>query len=377
MSHILFTRFMRVKKEWKSTLCWLFFPLIMSVLIMQCIGSWKEETKIPIALVVEEQTVMTAQLVEDMVSTDLLHIQFMNFEDAIHKLEQHELDSVFVIREGYEDNIFSNRRNHLIEAYSSNRSFAYQAVVETITSFAQQDAARSKAAFVIKQLFNDYGMEEEWSYQEIIDNSRERQKSEALIQSRFSYFEKVNNTAEQTIPLLKVWGVWTFFSIISTFFLFEWVLKENRQSMRQRWLFTRIPFKNYALGSLLLFTFVNSIIDIVTAIIFGLLYQEALTSRVLIALIAFRVTINLLAFLLATVFRQLFMYYLSGLAIALFLVVAGGGIIPLHGITSKWSWTEALSPVQSLLNGSIPLIWLSILAILLIVWNWKGGKNNA
>ena len=133
---------------------------------------------------------MAARLVEDIASTDLLQIHFLQLDDALHKLEQHELDSVFVIREGYEDNILANRRNQLIEAYSSNRSFAYRAVVETITSFAQQDASRTKAAFVIKQLFKDYGMDNDWSYSEIIANSQKRQQSEALLQSSFSFIPR-------------------------------------------------------------------------------------------------------------------------------------------------------------------------------------------
>ena len=130
---------------------------------------------------------------------DLLHIHYMELDDALHKLEQHELDSVFVIREGYEDNILAGRRNQLIEAYSSNRSYAYQTVVETITSFAQQDAARSKAAFVIKQLFKDAHMEDEWNYTEIIESSRERQQNEALLKSSFSYFDKESEATEQIV----------------------------------------------------------------------------------------------------------------------------------------------------------------------------------
>jgi len=296
MKNVVFTRLMRLKKDWKSLLCWMLLPTVMTVLIMQGVVTWQEETRVPIALVVEEQTEMAARLVDDIASTKLLHIQFISLDEALHKLEQHELDSVFVIREGYEDHILANRRNQLIEAYSSNRSFAYRAVVETITSYAQQDAARSKAAFVIKQLFSDYGMEDEWSYEEVIESSRERQKSEALLRSSFSYHDKENTTEEQALPLLKAWGVWAFFAIITTFFLFDWMLKENRPSMRQRWLFTEISFKKYACGSLLFFTVIIFLMDLITAFIFSSLFQEAWTIRVLISLFAFRLTINLLVF---------------------------------------------------------------------------------
>ncbi|KAA0964972.1 ABC transporter permease [Sporosarcina sp. ANT_H38] len=377
MKNIVYTRTIRLKKEWKSLICWLFLPVFMTVLIMQGVKTWHEETKVPIALVVEEQTEMAARLVEDIASTELLHIQFMSLDEALYKLEQHELDSVFVIREGYEDNILTSRRNQLIEAYSSNRSFAYQASVETITSYAQQDAARSKAAFVIKQLFSDYGMEDEWNYEEIIDSSRERQQNEALLQSDFSYYDKDNTAEEQTLPLLKAWGVWAFFAIITVFFLFDWMLKESRPSMRQRWLFTGISFKKYALGSLLLFTAIIYFMDIVTAFTFSLVFQEVLTSRVLFSLFTFRLSINLLAFLLASAYKQLFMYYLSGLAIGLLLIVVGGAIIPMDGLTGKWPWIAELSPVQSLLSGTIPLLWLCALAVLLAMWMWKGAKENA
>lgn len=377
MKNVVFTRLMRLKKDWKSLVCWMLLPIVMTVLIMHGVVTWQEETRVPIALVVEEQTEMAARLVDDIASTELLHIQFMSLDEALHKLEQHELDSVFVIREGYEDHILANRRNQLIEAYSSNRSFAYRAVVETITSYAQQDAARSKAAFVIKQLFSDYGMEDEWSYEEVIESSRERQKSEALLQSSFSYYNKDNTAEEQALPLLKAWGVWAFFAIITTFFLFDWMLKENRPSMRQRWLFTEISFKKYACGSLLFFTVIIFLMDLVTAFIFSSLFQEAWTIRVLISLFAFRLTINMLAFLLASVYKQLFMYYISGLGIALFMIVIGGSIIPLDGLLEKWPWIEEISPVQSLLNGTIPLIWFCILALLFARWAWKGEGENA
>jgi len=377
MKNVVFTRLMRLKKDWKSLGSWMVLPVLMTVLIMQGVVTWQDETRVPIALVVEEQTEMVARLVDDIASTEHLQIQFMSLNEALHKLEQHELDSVFVIREGYENHILANRRNQLIEAYSSNRSFAYRAVAETITSYAQQDAARSKAAFVIKQLFSDYGMEDEWSYEEVIESSRDRQKSEALLRSSFSYYNKDNTAEEQSSPQLKAWGVWAFFAIITTLFLFDWMLKENRPSMRQRWLFTEISFKKYACGSLLFFTVIIFFMDLVAAFIFTTLFHEALTIRVLISLIAFRLTINMLAFLLASVYKQLFMYYISGLGISLFLIVIGGSIIPLDRLMGRWPWIEELSPVQSLLNGTIPLIWFCTLALLFVRWVWKGERENA
>lgn len=374
MTPIMSTRWMRWRQEWKSLVCWLLLPIVMTVLLMKSVGVWQEEMTVPIALVVEEQTELVQQLVADIERVDLLHIYYLELDDALHKLEQHELDSVFVIREGYEDNILAGRRNQLIEAYSSNRSYAYQTVVETITSFAQQDAARSKAAFVVKQLFKDANMEDQWDYAEIVDSGRERQQNEALLKSTFSYFDKNSETAEQSLSIVSVWGVWSFFSMMTVFFLFDWVVKENRPAMRSRWQFTTLSFGQYAMGTFLLYTLLLVAIDLLAAGIFLNLFDE---KTAIVSLVTFRLTINLLAFLVASVFKQLFMYYVSGVAIALLLAVVGGAIVPLEGLTQKWPWLESVSPVHALLDGTIPVVWLTALVSLSVLWVWKGAKSYA
>ncbi|MEK5037720.1 ABC transporter permease [Sporosarcina sp. FSL K6-3457] len=377
MTIIVSARLMRWRKEWKSLVCWLLLPIVLTVLVMASVGAWQQEMKVPIALVVEEQTELVEQLVANIASTELLHIHFMELDMALHKLEQHELDSVFVIREGYADNILAGRRNQLIEAYSSNRSYAYQAVVETITSFAQQDAARSKAAFVIKQLFKEAQMEDEWNYIEIIDSSQERQQNESLLQSSFSYFDKDSEAVEQSFSIVPVWGMWALFAMITVFFLFDWVLKENRVAIRSRWQFTSMSFGQYAIGTFVLYTLLLVVVDLFTAVIFLNLFDEKITLPVVISLFTFRLTINLLAFLLASVSKQLFMYYVSGIAIALLLAVVGGAIVPLQGLARKWPWLEALSPVHALLSGMIPAVWLTVLVALFTIWLWKGVKSYA
>ena len=377
MRSILSTRLLRWRNQWKSLIFWLLFPIIMTIGVMQGVGVWQEETKIPIALVVEEETELVTNLIKQIADAPLLHIHFLDLQDALYKLEKHELDSVFVIRNGYEDKIYSNRRNHLIEAYSSNRSFAYSAVSETITSFAQQDASRSKAAFVIKRLYADFDREEEWSWDEIIETSSERQAKEALLNTSFTYYNKALDVASESVSIVKVWGVWSFFSIVMTFFLFDWVLKENRVTMRSRWIYTTTTFKKYALSTLFLYTLLLFVIDLLTAYLFYLIFDEPIDSKLVIALLAFRITINVFAFLIANLFEQLFIYYVSTFALALFIVLIGGAVIPLDGMIKIFPWVEFISPVQAFLNLKVSLEWLGILSLMLMLWIWKGGKAIA
>lgn len=367
----------RLKKEWKSVICWLLAPIILTVFVMKTFGILQGESRVPIALIVEDSSILATQLAEEIEKNEMLSVRRLELDDALHKLKQHELDSVFVIREGYGESVLANRRYGLIEAYSSNRSFAYPAISETIMSLAQQDISRSKAAGVIQQLFLDYGMEDQWDYEEIIQKSIEKQRKESLLHTSFSYGKQTGQPDEKPMELLNSRAVWAFFTIIAAFFLFDWMIKESRPSMQVRWLYTSTSFKSHAIRMLGLYSLLTVLSDVLALFVFHFVLQETVTLSFIFPMLAFRVTLNLFAFLLAVVYRQLFMYFITGIAVALLLTVTGGAIVPLDALSRRWEWVEILSPVRSLMTTTIPIGWLVLLMLLLAAWMVKGGKRIA
>lgn len=370
-------QFFRMRKEWKSVICWLLVPILLTVFVMKTFGALQDETKVPIALIVEDSSNLALQLAEEIANNDMVAVQDLELEEALHKLKQHELDSVYVIREGYGESVLANRRNGLIEAYSSNRSFAYPAISETIMSLVQQDLSRSRAAGVIRQLFNEYGMEGEWDYEEIIQRSEEKQRNESLLHTSFSYGEQAGHPGEKPLELVNSRAVWAFFTIISAFFLFDWMIKESRPSMRVRWLYTATSFKSHAVRMLGLYSLLTILSDMLTLIVFHFVLEEPVTMSFILPMLAFRVTLNLFAFLLAIAYRQMFMYYLTGIAAALLLTVTGGAVVPLDALSKRAQWVEVISPVRSLMTTSIPVVWLLLLVVVLASWLVKGGKRIA
>ncbi|MFS0688372.1 ABC transporter permease [Sporosarcina sp. 179-K 8C2 HS] len=370
-------QFFRLKKEWKSVIWWLLAPILLTVVVMKTFGALQEESKVPIALIVEDTSTLAMQLAQEIERNEMLSVRYMELDDALHKLKQHELDSVFVIREGYGESVLANRRNGLIEAYSSNRSFAYPAISETIMSLAQQDVSRSKAAMVIRQLFLEYGMEYEWDYEEIIQRSVEKQKNESLLETSFSYGKQEGRSDEKPLELLNGRGVWAFFTIIAAFFLFDWMIKESRPSMQVRWLFTSTSFKSHAVRMLGLYSLLTILSDGLTLFVFHFVLKDPVTLSFILPMLAFRMTLNLFAFLFAIVFRQLFMYYMTGIAAALLLTVTGGAVVPLDALSKRAQWVEIISPVRSLMTTTVPIAWLSLLILMLAAWMMKGGKRIA
>lgn len=176
MKAILGIQAIRMRKEWKVLLAWLLLPLLLTILTFGMLTKLGDESKVPIGLVIEENSTLSDNLVQRIMDTDYLQVNILDLPEATDLLEKHELDSVFVIKDGYEEDILDNRRSQLLEAYSSNRSFAYFAVVETISSYVQEEATRTKAATEIKDLYDKYGSSEEWDREEIFKTSKKSRK---------------------------------------------------------------------------------------------------------------------------------------------------------------------------------------------------------
>ncbi|MCG3087778.1 ABC transporter permease [Sporosarcina cyprini] len=367
---------LRLRKEWKSVVIWLLLPIILTVVIVKGLGEFQQNAKVPIALIVEDDSVLATELAASIEKMELLSVQNMDLDEALFRLKQHELDSVFVIKEGYGERIHSNQRNRLIEAYSSNRSFAYPSVSEMVLSLAQQDISRAKAAYVIQQIFHEFEMEHAWDYNKIIDASIERQRTESLLHTSFT-FKKGSVAKQQAVPFLNVWGIWALFAIISAFFLFDWMIKENRPSIKVRWLYSATSFQAYSVRLLAVYTLLTLVADVLALLVFAQLLETDVTVRFVFSLLVFRTTLNLFAFLLAILFEKQIMYYVTGMAVSIMLTIAGGGFIPMERLAGKWPWVEMISPVGSLMTNSMPFVWLFPLAIVLGGWIWRGGKRIA
>ncbi|SOC39276.1 ABC transporter permease [Ureibacillus acetophenoni] len=378
MKGILYARVLRVRKDWKSLVFWMLFPLLLTFLTSKIVGFWGEDSKIPIGIVVEEESLLSNGLIEKLEEVSYIDVKLLNEREAINQLEKHELDSVFVLHNRYEEMILDGKRNQLIDAYSSNRSYAYFAVKELMTSFVQEDVSRMRAAYEVKDLFKEYGSDEEWNWEEIVQVSVEKQETQQLLQTNFSYQNQTIEIEEdEVLPVFNIWGIWAFFSLISTFFIFDWVIKEKRDELHIRWLFTSISFKYYAIISFALYTVIIVLVDLLSLFILNQVLMQPNSSAFWISFLFYKFVISLLAFLVVNVFKQSLMYYVSTFGFALILTLLSGAIIPIDGLTTQWSWIKYLSPITSLIAEQIPFVWLVILLGWFCIWYMKGDKLHA
>ncbi|MBU5466574.1 ABC transporter permease [Virgibacillus sp. MSJ-26] len=377
MKNTILTRFIHLKKHWLSFIFWLILPLIGTITIIQIADELGEDSKIPVGMVLEESTRQSLTLYKSIQDNSLLAVEKLNEDEALKKLEKHELDSVFIIKKGYEESIRQGNRNRLVTSYHSNLSFAYTTVKEMIVSLIQQDTGRSKTAYIVNDLSEEYYQKDKWTWDEIVKTSEIVQEEENLLKNSFSYSD-INQTNERpTDALLNPWGIWAVLSVLCSLFIFDWVVKERTASTRQRFFFLNISHHRYLLRNLVIYTIILFLVDIVSFMMINQVYT-AKNINFILTLLSFKLMILLGSFLVALCFRKLFNYYSFSVALTLIIAIMSGAIFPIKDITSFYQNFTWLNPFHAFLAEEITMIWTIILTAFTIVWYFrKENDRNA
>ena len=377
MMSIIHTRLMHWKKHWISHLFWFLLPILATVCMIQITNVVQEDSKIPIGMVVKEDSELANSLLETMKSSPLLRVYELSESEARSQIESHELDSAFIIEDGYEAKILRGSRNRLLTSYQSNLSFAYTPIREMLISYVQQDTGKVKAAHTITDLQERLQPEAMVSFDEIIAKTNEIQAQENLLATTFSFYNDEGVGMKNDISILNTWGLWAIFSILSTLLLTDWLIKERRPGLMPRFAFMRFTFKNYAIQNLGFYVIAFLLFDALSIVVFKQLLSESIDFNLIGAIISFRILISTSAFLLALLFKNSYFYYSVSFILVLFLIILSGAILPIDGLTKRFPWLLDANPIQPFLDQTFWNPWLLVPLALVSIWIAKGEKLNA
>lgn len=377
MGLILKMRFIFWRKQWVSLLFWLLFPIVLTWIVMTQFASLQADAKIPVGVVMEEETDLAMELYTSLQETPHIRPELLEEKEALNQLQKHELDSVFVIRSRYEESIGRGSRNQLIKSYQSDLSFAYTPLRETVISYVQQDYGRAKAAFVVQRMGEAYGVTEEWSFDELIDRSKEIVDEQKLLEVDFSFANTGGEGKNEEDTLIKPWNLWVILTLLATFMLFDWVIKEKNADVTRRFVFGKVSFKQYLLRNMLVYMLVLFIVDLFAMSMFYYMFNENISLNLIITLILSRIMLTTCAFLFSLCFTSTYVYYTSSFAIVLFTALLSGVFIPIEGLVSKWSWYSFVNPLSIFLDASYLNLWLIIGVVFTIFWSIRKGEADA
>ena len=368
MKQALAIRYLHLKKEWLSFLFWLLFPLFGTILILHLVNQVREDVGVPIGIVIEEPSSLTDELLSKLAQSDYIRIQQYEKSEALQLLERHELDSVFVIRRNYDRKIYAQEKR-VIKGYYTDQSYAYPATLELVSSYAQEQASRGKLLTEVENLLTTYDRMDLWNEQTIIEESIERQETSNLIQIDLQLIDTNKVTSTNILPPLH-WTLWSLLTMLSTFFLFDWVVKERQPQLAIRWALSSLNFRSYALWQFLFYTAVLMICDLSM-----LLYFKELHFGMFLCILSFRFIVNTSAFLCAHTTRKRPTYYLISLCLTLVFSILGGGFIPLDGLFAKVPYLSSVHPVYAFLHEQIAYPMIVVLLLIMIYYFKKGGDG--
>lgn len=377
MKMIYQTRCLFWKKHWLSLLFWLLFPLIVTWLLIMQFASLQADTKVPVGIVLEEDTALVQDLFTSLENTPHIRPVILSEREALNQLQTHELDSVFIIRDRYEESIHKGSRNQLVKSYQSDLSFAYTPLRETVISYVQQDYSRAKAAFVVQRMGEEYGVVDAWSFDHLIERSKEIAQEQKLLEVDFTFANSNVEKEEEKVSLLQPWNIWALLSLLATCMVFDWVIKEKRQAAVTRLVFGKLSLKKYLLLNTLLYTALLFIFDLITMMFFNLFLNETISFGLILALLSYRIMLTTCIFICSLLFKSTYLYYTSSFALVLFVTLTSGALIPIDGMIARFSWYDYINPLGAFLTGAYWNVWLLIGLALIGLWYVRKGEADA
>ena len=369
MKSALTYRLIWLKHEWPAFTFWLMSPFIGTYLFVLLQQTLVGELNVPVGLVIEDSSEKANQLVEQLRESDYIELHILSRTEALNQLEQHQLDSVFIIKARYEDHLNEGKKR-LIEGYASNQSYAYFAIEELVTSLVQQQATRAKLVNEVRTLLQDSEQMDLFDPEVIWQKSFMRQHEKDLIDLQVQTFEH-GEIQNSKAPLLSPVVIWSSLTLFATWFLFDWVLKERRQTLRVRWQLARESFAHYVIKQFCLFTVFFYLLDV----LFFSLFLGKSDASFFVHLFIYRFIINGLACFVGHLFTSLHLYYCTGLIFIMFFTLFSGNTIPLDGLQAKVPWLLSMLPSYAFLQQQFPwALLVGMFSILILYW-MRGHKD--
>lgn len=366
MKHILYARWLLMKRDLPKMALWLILPLLLTVVIIHLLNQTSDDFRVPVALVVEGDAGDAAeQVIEGLKDSDFIHVEQFDGthkKSVIRELEQYQYDSVFIFKDDFEEQVNNGERRNLMEAHFTDQSFYYDPAKELIASLIQEKIGQYMTVERIFELQGSLQNDTAISAEEI-SSEREHIKEETnLIDQTFYFLGDPRSTEDDNI--LDPWIFWSYISFMVTLFIFDFITRESVSGTRERFSFMKYSYKIFLSAAFLMLTLMMFVIDLLAYFIFGELF-EAETG--LLSLAAYRIVINGIGFLSAYYVKSQLSLYQWAIAITI-LLLALHSIMPMIIATTGMPVLMQLHPVMVFTDNGSNVFWLIILIILMLFW---------
>lgn len=352
------------------TLLLFLLPVVAAVGFGTFLEKQQKELVIPIAIVDEDQSNYSRNIIKQMDLQQRIVIEETSFEDADILLSRNEVDSIFVFKKGFQEHILDEQRKETIELWTSPISIASGIVREVIASEVTKLTSSIKAANRVEKIYQQKKASETNVFDEAFEYTKNQLEPKPLMTINYVQQNSIAGTQKKDIIFTSYLGVWSFFTMLSCFITSDWVVKE-RSILFPRMKTTNIGLASYlrqTTAAYILFHVLQATCSLLILRSFELVGTTLLLYIGMVLFIIFTTTISMWT---ASQMRHLGSYYVAGSLVAFILAIAGGSFFPISEISptletlSRWLpqkilWLTSHSEYTSFREMGITLLFMGI-----------------
>ncbi|MGE7781807.1 ABC transporter permease [Peribacillus sp. NPDC097264] len=359
------------------TLLLFLLPIVAAVGVGSLLEKQQKELVIPIAIVDEDQTDFSGNLIKQMELQQRIVVKETSFDEADTLLSRNEVDSIFVLKKGFQAHILDDKRKESIELWTSPTSIASGIVREVVASEVTKVTSSVKAANRVEKLYQQEKGIKADVWDEAFEYTKDQLDPKPLMTINYVSENSIAGTQNKDVLFTSYLGVWSFFTMLSCFITSDWVVKE-RSVLFPRIMTTNIGLASYlrqTSGAYILFHVLQAACSLMVLRYFQLMETTLFLYLGMVLFIVFTTSISMWT---ASRMHHLGSYYVAGSLMAFILAIAGGSFFPIGDISPTFEFISLWLPQKILWVTAYPLYtsfseigWTVLFSGVCIALLWK------
>lgn len=361
-----------------------FLPLIGTIISSSFLEKVQSDSKIPVALVDQDHSNMSKQVMDRLRKTTEIQFLSMNEEQARKQLAKNKIDSIFVFPNGFQQEVEAGNYQGVIDLLTLPSSVATEAVREVVASEVTRLTTNVKAANEVRFLYKVYNIHagpDLWK--EAYHYTDNQWKPKPLMTIDYEAQGTKKHKKQGSVQMTGYVPLWGFFTLLLCCITSDWMIKERKH------LFKRMKTMQKGLyGYIRSVSAAFAVLYVLQAFISFALFKwlyGAESYGVLLYMCIYVITCVAFSTWLASESQRVGSYYMISVVTVTGLSIIGGSFFPVGELSATIERISQWLPQHLLLyQHTLPLtfIWKEIavsigcicLCTFKIVWNVRSIK---
>ncbi|MED4013436.1 ABC transporter permease [Priestia aryabhattai] len=361
-----------------------FLPLIGTIISSSFLEKVQSDSKIPVALVDQDHSNMSKQVLDRLRKTTEIQFLSMNEEQARKQLAKNKIDSIFVFPNGFQQEVEAGNYQGVIDLLTLPSSVATEAVREVVASEVTRLTTNVKAANEVRFLYKVYHIHagpDLWK--EAYHYTDNQWKPKPLMTIDYEAQGTKKHKKQGSVQMTGYVPLWGFFTLLLCCITSDWMIKE-RKHLFKRMKTMQKGLYGYVRSVSAAFAVLYVLQALISFALFKWLYGME-SYGVLLYMCIYVIVCVAFSTWLASESQRVGSYYMISVVTVTGLSIIGGSFFPVGELSATIERISQWLPQHMLLyQHTLPLtfIWKEIavsigcicLCTFKIVWNVRSIK---